>query len=126
MRRFYFLLLLSIIITGCQQQQVPETLYDLEGQSITSQTREMQRSILYQVPKERVLNQPIKIFDGYVLERIKNQKNVRLKIQNDNGELLMFEIEEELANQLRQNMELIVRYSHVKGEVVVVEIRKKS
>lgn len=130
MKPIYFLFLL-IIIAGCQQQ-VPETVYDLDAQSIIGQTRQMRASTLYESPEDRIQELPVKIFQGHILdmeyatsEERQNQKILIIKVQKENKELLL-KIPESEATQIVLNMNVTIHYQLKQQEVVVLEIEKND
>lgn len=131
MKQFYFLFLLStMIITGCQQQ-VPETVYDLDAQNIIIQTRAMKELTLYETPQNRIEGLPIKIFQGKVLRTGNAKVNeyqrpgfAKVNLQNEKKETLVFDVEKPLLNDLVKGVEVIVHYHLNNKKVVLLEIEK--
>lgn len=124
MKQFYFLLLFGLIIAGCQQQQVPETIYDLDAQSIMSQTRAIQDAILYRAPNHQTNNQPVKIFKGYIASIAIEKGMVILDIKNLSKDHLTIELEQKVAERVSLDMEVMVRYVLDKRERVVLELQE--
>lgn len=127
MKHFYYLLLF-FVITGCQQQQVPEIFYDLDAQSITSQTRAMQQQILYQAPLEMVIDKELQLFHGSVTDLETNTQDSKsptiIKVENDMEVTLEFEVNPEVAALMSLDMGLAVRYMRDRKKNTVVEIKK--
>lgn len=129
MKHFYYCLLF-IVITGCQQQQVPEIFYDLDAESILNETRAMQQQILYQAPLETVIDKELQLFHGMVTHldaQTKDKKKpIIVKVKNEMEVILEFEVSPTIANLMELEMELMVRYMRNDKKNTVVEIKKAT
>jgi ferritin-like protein len=129
MKHFYYLLIL-ILITGCQQQQVPEIFYDLDAENMTHKTRAMEQLILYQAPLDMVINKEMQLFHGnvaYLETETKDKKrSIKVKVENEMQVVLEFEVEPEVAALMNLEMELAVRYMREHKKNSVVEIKKAA
>lgn len=129
MKHFYYLVVL-LIITGCQQQQVPEIFYDLDAQSMSSQTRAIQQNILYRAPVDMLIDKELKIFHGNLtyLERPVEEQNdkIEIKVKNDMGMILSFEVSPKVADLMDLEMALVIRYMRDENKNVVIEMKKAT
>ena len=125
--KYLYCIVLFILVTGCQQQQVPEVFYDLDAQSMAGKTRAMQQDILYKAPLDMVINKELKLFHGNLnyLEETKEDKKspVEIKVENDMGVTLTFEISPKVAAFLDLEMELVVRYMREENKNIVIELK---
>ncbi|WMX14964.1 MULTISPECIES: hypothetical protein [unclassified Aureispira] len=126
MKQIYGLLLLLFIITGCQQQQVPEVFYDLDAQSLINQTRAMQELILYQAPLETIIDKELQVFHGRVvnIDAPSSDSPAIVQIENEMEVILEFEVEQAVADLMTPEMHLAVRYMREQKKINVVEIKK--
>jgi len=129
MKYFYYIVLV-LIITGCQQQQVPEIFYDLDAQNMFNKTRAMQEQILYQAPIDMIIDKELQLFHGkvtYVDTNTKDKKSpVKIKVENDLGVILEFEVSPKVIPLLNLEMELVVRYKRDQKKNTVIEIKKSA
>jgi hypothetical protein len=118
------------MITGCQQQQVPEIFYDLDAQSMASKTRAMEQQILYQAPFSMVIDKELQLFHGNVLSidtsTENKKKSAKIKVKNDMEVVLDFEVSPEVAALMHIEMEIAVRYMRDQKKNKVVEIKKAA
>jgi hypothetical protein len=116
-----------MMMTGCQQQ-VPEIFYDLDAQSMSSKTRAVQQQILYQAPLSMVIDKELQLFHGKIVHLDRNTKDensaVEIKVKNEMGVVLEFEVSLEVAALMNLKMDLAVRYMRGEPKNEVVEIRK--
>lgn len=128
--KYFYSVLLLIIITGCQQQQVPEIFYDLDAQSMATKTRAMQQNILYKAPVDLLINKELKLFHGnlsYLETNTENPKSqVEIKVKNDMGVILTFEVSPKVAALMHLKMELVVRYMRDEKKNTIIEIKKAT
>lgn len=125
--KYFYYVLLFMMMTGCQQQ-VPEIFYDLDAQSMSSKTRAVQQQILYQAPLSMVIDKELQLFHGKIVHLDRNTKDensaVEIKVKNEMGVVLEFEISLEVAALMNLKMDLAVRYMRGEPKNEVVEIRK--
>lgn len=127
--KYFYCIVLFIIITGCQQQQVPEIFYDLDAQSMTSKTRAMQQNTLYKAPIDMLIDKEMKLFHGnlaYIDKQEGNNTEVKVKVKNDMGVLLEFEVSPKVAELMELEMELVVRYMRNEKKNIVIELKKAA
>lgn len=129
MKHFYYLLIL-ILITGCQQQQVPEIFYDLDAESMISKTRAMEQLVLYQAPLDLIINKEMQLFHGNIIyletEIQDKNKPIKVRVENEMQVILEFEVTQEVAALMNLEMELAVRYMREPNKNSVVEIKKAA
>ncbi len=125
--KYFYYVLLFMMMTGCQQQ-VPEIFYDLDAQSMSSKTRAVQQQILYQAPLSMVIDKELQLFHGKIVHLDRNTKDensaVEIKVKNEMGVVLEFEVSLEVAALMNLKMDLAVRYMRGEPKNEVVEIRK--
>lgn len=129
MKHFYYLIVL-LVLTGCQQQQVPEIFYDLDAQNMASQTRAIQQNVLYKAPIDMLIDEELKIFHGNLtyLERPVDGANsvVEIKVKSDMGVILAFEVSPKVADLMQLEMNLVVRYMRDQNKNIAIEIKKAT
>lgn len=127
---YYYLFLFLLTATSCQQQQVPEVFYELDAQTIINQTRAMQENILYQAPLETFIDKELSVFYGRIVDLNLNKDNkttlVDVSMKNDMEITLEFEVSAAVAELIKPDMELAVRYIRDKTNISVVEIKKAT
>jgi len=128
--KYFYSVVLLLIITGCQQQQVPEIFYDLDAQSMANKTRAMQQQVLYEAPIDMVIDKELRLFHGNVtdldLEGESENGLVKVKVKNDMEVELEFEVSLDVAILMDVDMELLVRYKRDKKTNTVIEIKKSA
>jgi len=132
MKKIYCILLLLsfLMITSCQQQQVPEIFYDFNAKDVLSKTRAMKQLVLYQAPLEMFIDKELQLFYGridYLETDDEDQNNlIKVKVKNEIGVVIEFDVSLEVAALMDLEMNLAIRYIRDDKQNTAVEIKKAA
>ena len=122
-----FSLLFCLVFFYSCQQQVSEITYDLDAQSITNQTRDMQRKVILQEIVDYTKQANVKTFNGFVSEMdALNPEKVTIKMMNKSDEELLFDVDFMTSEKMTTYMKLSVSYLEEESGIRVVEIKKED
>jgi hypothetical protein len=124
MKTFLMLLSTLFLLSSCQQEHVPEIIYYMDSEVLTSQTRHVREKILYKSPINSQKKVQVFAFSGFVYQiQTKDESSTRISIKNEFGKELIFNVDNQVNNKIHQDMDLIVRYYLNEGIIRLVEIK---